>query len=746
MRRHAAPAMRQAVKDDPMLTRCSKCIPAGAFGRLTKCATMIFGLAAVSCAAVVCHAATAQWSSPHLDAWFYPNAQSSGARLFAPTFAGGLTVESGQFVPHGASDPARLGTALVGFNTSTQITADLLPGRYRVRSVTMTLKMANGSGGTLLYDPEMITGGDLLAELTTGPLSRKRPMELYGAGFRGGFTGIEFSPASTTLFDESTSPYSSTIGYRGYPVVGDPSAPGKFVDVSNSVTGGFSATEEDELIEPFDPVPWSIGATNLAAGEAIGNDVTFEFELNLDLPGVRQYVRDALGDGALALFVTTLHITDEFGGAGGYPQWYMKEAGSTHDATLSIHYEILDEVLAGDYDGNGIVEVADYQIWKLSYGHAVEAFYGADGNGNGQVDAADYTVWRNHLGESVAFGSGAHAAHVPEPGALALVLVGTLVGALQRTGWRNRLGDKETGRQGEQNCNRNGFTLIELLAVIATVGILIALLLPAVQAAREAARRTTCQNNLRQIGLAVQQYAEANRHLPPPKLGNTQFNTLGSTFVVLLPYLEESNRFARYDLAKPADDPVNLPMTSQPIDVYTCPSMQLPRNVPEPLCGEKLAYGSYMISTRTDYFNFNKLDGAFANPVKDGQYALGFQHITDGTSKTLLVGETNFSLAGWTWTGCDKLEGGVKGGDHAWAQGYWALSWGHMATSSPTVYNNSNEYLPPQSNRAFRSDHGGGVQFAMLDGGVRFLSNQSSPAVRAALVTRAGGEFDHTIE
>jgi hypothetical protein len=153
-----------------------------------------------------------------------------------------------------------------------------------------------------------------------------------------------------------------------------------------------------------------------------------------------------------------------------------------------------------------------------------------------------------------------------------------------------------------------------------------------------------------------------------------------------------------------------------------------------------------LISTRSDYFKFNKLDGAFANPTASGEYALGFQHFTDGTSRTLLVGETNFSLAGWLWSGCDSLEGASKGGDQAWAQGYWALSWGHMAASSPAVYNNASDYQPPLSNRAFRSDHRGGVQFAMLDGGVRFLSTNSSPAVRAALVTRSGGEADHTIE
>jgi prepilin-type processing-associated H-X9-DG protein len=85
-------------------------------------------------------------------------------------------------------------------------------------------------------------------------------------------------------------------------------------------------------------------------------------------------------------------------------------------------------------------------------------------------------------------------------------------------------------------------------------------------------------------------------------------------------------------------------------------------------------------------------------------------------------------------------------GDQTWAHGYWALTWGHMAASYPTVYNNSNDYAAPISNRAFRSDHSGGVQFVMLDGSVRFLTNESDPNVRRALVTRAGGESDSSID
>jgi type II secretory pathway pseudopilin PulG len=282
--------------------------------------------------------------------------------------------------------------------------------------------------------------------------------------------------------------------------------------------------------------------------------------------------------------------------------------------------------------------------------------------------------------------------------------------------------------------------------VIAIVGILIALLLPAIQSAREAARRLGCQNNLKQIGLAVQNYAQAQRHLPPPKLGAEQYNAKGGTFIALLPYLEEAARFGEYNQALNVDDPANLKITGQPVDIYICPSMSRPRAVPEPTCPtEKLGPCSYIISTRTDYNKYRDLDGAFDNPTADGHYSLGFKHIVDGTSKTMVVGETNFGHVNWLWTNCPGLNGTAMWGDQTWAHGYWALAWGHMAAQYPTVYNNSLQYSAPISDRAFRSDHPGGVEFVMLDGSVVFLTNESDPNIRKALVTRAGGETESNL-
>ncbi|HEY6563166.1 MAG TPA: DUF1559 domain-containing protein, partial [Pirellulaceae bacterium] len=208
----------------------------------------------------------------------------------------------------------------------------------------------------------------------------------------------------------------------------------------------------------------------------------------------------------------------------------------------------------------------------------------------------------------------------------------------------------------------SGFTLVELLVVIAIVSLLIGMLLPAVQAAREAARRMICQSHLRQLGLASQNYESAHKTLPPPKVG-TQFENRGSTLVLLLPYLEESTAFANYriDLAVTALE--NRPITGNTIPIYMCPSMGLPRPVPDTSCGEQLAPGSYVISSRTDYDRHQALDGAFTNPGPTGRYHLQLKHIRDGTSHTFLVGEVDYGYDKFLWSDCPGRNGQPKWGD-----------------------------------------------------------------------------------
>jgi prepilin-type N-terminal cleavage/methylation domain-containing protein len=326
--------------------------------------------------------------------------------------------------------------------------------------------------------------------------------------------------------------------------------------------------------------------------------------------------------------------------------------------------------------------------------------------------------------------------------------------------------------RGAQTDTPRAFTLVELLVVIAIIGILVAMLLPAIQAARECSRRAKCANNLRQIGLAVQNYHDAMHHLPPPKAiipgemydQDPTYMPLGSTLVLLLPYLEEASLYSRYDFSKTTHEAPNAEYTSQALEIYNCPSMALPRTVPETPCGENLGPGSYMVSAAGDSsMPSATLDGAFTKIEvrKVGTkflaltYTLGLKNITDGTSKTLVVGENDYGLDNLIWENCDGLNGSHKGGDQTWANGYWHLALGHInwklfSTTKRGFFNRSHineDEIPVQNTmlRVFRSDHSGGVQFALLDGSVRFLPEGIDYHVLRAFVTRAGEETNYDI-
>jgi prepilin-type N-terminal cleavage/methylation domain-containing protein/prepilin-type processing-associated H-X9-DG protein len=461
----------------------------------------------------------------------------------------------------------------------------------------------------------------------------------------------------------------------------------------------------------------------------------------LDLPGVRDYFARSLAMGQLGVFLSALHDPEDYPNTtGSFPALHTMEPyfGVSAPPTLEIEFELAEDSVAGDYDNSRTVDSADYDEWRISLGITVEPGTGADGNGDGIVGAADYVVWRNNLE------LGGQASNLPEPSAVVLVLCGAVLTA---TATRST----STRRPATRRRGSGGFTLVELLVVIAVIGILIALLLPAVQSAREAARRMSCVNHLKQIGLAAHNYQTTNRHLPPPNLGGKTTN-LGSTFVALLPYLEEASLFSSYDPKKEVKHRNNQPITSQTISTYLCPTMTLPRSVPDPQCDEVLAPGSYMISTRTRYAFNSRLDGAFTEPEADGKYDLDFRNIIDGTAKTFLVGEVNYALEDYLWSDCPTKNGSIRWGDHKWAEGYWALAWGHIYWDvyeplKIALYNLRQRATKDNASlRVFRSDHPGGANFVFVDGSVHFVPDSIDYPVLRALVTRAGEESDHTFK
>lgn len=285
--------------------------------------------------------------------------------------------------------------------------------------------------------------------------------------------------------------------------------------------------------------------------------------------------------------------------------------------------------------------------------------------------------------------------------------------------------------------SRAAFTLIELLVVIAIIGILVALLLPAVQFARESARRMQCQNNLRQVGLAVHHYHDALKLLPP---GDTSGNLAGtSAFTVILPFLEHSNTIQFYDFSKGNSDPANRKAVSQRLQVYLCPSCVFVRGVPRAGCDANLrAPGTYAFCsgsldpwsgvTPTGPLN----NGAIVYPPS-GNTSLG--SITDGTSNTFLAGESHWGFSDYLFTS-GPCSGQARGGFTYWSSPY------PLATMFTTQGGFNPKRMAGDTRRLanFRSNHPSGVNMANCDGSIRFWSENSHHGILDASATRSGNE------
>lgn len=284
------------------------------------------------------------------------------------------------------------------------------------------------------------------------------------------------------------------------------------------------------------------------------------------------------------------------------------------------------------------------------------------------------------------------------------------------------------------------FTLVELLVVIAIIGILVALLLPAIQAARAAALRTQCKNNTKQIGLGLFNYVDSFKKYPYSDITKNKYSWL----VRMLPFVEETSTAKALDMSKASTDTVNVQYLQNTPSVFRCASDPLAEElyVEEFQGGTKFSQTNYAscqgdyqnttgVGLKPDYGNVYTTAGTGINtPVRGiiGRYkwSATIRQIPDGMSKTFCFGECIGALST--------------------CQSFAIESFG--TTAHPINYENESLIASPPTNAnarydeatGFRSMHSGGAHFGMGDGSVHFIEENIDSTIYLGLASRAGGE------
>lgn len=310
---------------------------------------------------------------------------------------------------------------------------------------------------------------------------------------------------------------------------------------------------------------------------------------------------------------------------------------------------------------------------------------------------------------------------------------------------------------------KSAFTLVELLVVIAIIGILIAMLLPAVQAVREAARRTQCANNVKQQSLAMLNYESAHQKLPP----GVSFPSHAMWSAFTLPYAESNSLYQTIDFEAGFSDvsaanQSNLQILSVNIHYMFCPSSNVPEKQFDSLIGIDrspscyIACSSGLLNREAGEFPWAGMDANEKFPASDGVFYANsqttFAGISDGTSSTVLLGETlpdqdirGFDAAGddqkvdhW-YIGSRELDSmesiaktGGKSGENSECLGSTACRINSLLLGDQTTID--------EKELAFGSRHSGGANIGFVDGHVQHVADSIDTTIWSNIGTRAGGE------
>ncbi len=341
-------------------------------------------------------------------------------------------------------------------------------------------------------------------------------------------------------------------------------------------------------------------------------------------------------------------------------------------------------------------------------------------------------------------------------------------------------------------CGRaRGFTLIELLVVIAIIAVLISLLLPAVQSAREAARRAQCVNNMKQLGLAMHNYHDIHTVLPPGNISKEGDAFTGCSryifsgcqntpwFCMMLPQVEQGALYNSFNFSLGMEGPfmplplgffANSTVFGTKVSLFQCPSDRenkfqvIPAYAGGALSGPIGSKGNYGVSWGNTWWaqDIPATEPPMLDPVTGqvprfrksafGFYSVGFRSITDGTSNTILMGEVlqgdQFDVRGLLWSS-------IPGGGSFFSRltpnnptdYYQTGNFGDQLNQPIFCVNEPGQGLPCQGDagdrRAYagsRSRHPGGINVLLGDGSVRFLKNSINPPIWLGLNTIGDGE------